>query len=141
MKKIFYILSFLFTLSFASFAQDDEGKDGGKIREKMQEYIQKKLGLSKNEAERFSPVFVEYFKELRRANHEHKGDKLVLRQKVAELRIRYREQFKPVVGEKRSNDVFVHEKEFVDEIIKIRQDRIQNRKEGRANNKSMKPQM
>ena len=141
MKRIFYILCLLFSVGFTSFAQEDEGKDGGKIREKMQEYIQKKLGLSKTEAERFSPVFVEYFKELRRANHEYKGDKLVLRQKVAELRIRYRDQFKPVVGEKRSNEVFVHEKEFVDEIIKIRQDRIQNRKEGRANNKSIKPQL
>jgi len=141
MKRILYILSFLFTLSFASFAQEDEGNDGGKIREKMQEYIQKKLGLSRVEAERFSPVFIEYFKELRRTNHHYKGDKLVLQQKIAEVRLRYRDQFKPVIGENRSNKVFEEERIFIQKVKDERNDRIQNRKEGRANNKSMKPQL
>lgn len=137
MKRILYILTVFLTLGFAGFAQDDDDP-GGKMREKMIEYIQKKLDLSKPEAERFSPVFIEYFKELRSTNNQFKGDRLVLQQKIVELRIRYRDQFKPIIGEKRSNDVFVHEREFVQKVQEQLIDR-QNRKGGRANNKSMIP--
>ena len=49
MKKILYILIFTFSLSNISFAQDDDDA-GGKLREKMVEYIQNRLGLSKSEA-------------------------------------------------------------------------------------------
>jgi hypothetical protein len=134
MKKIFYILFFGLTLSFSAFAQED---DHHTVREKMVEYIQKKLGMSKAEAERFSPVFLDYFKELRQTNQQFRGDRLVLQQKIVELRIRYRDQFKPIIGEKRSNDVFVHEREFVREAKEQLQDRLQNRKENGRSNKSI----
>jgi hypothetical protein len=129
MKKIFYLFVFLFTINGASYAQDDVGK----IRERMIEYIQEKLGLSKAEAERFGPVFINYFKELRRTNQEFKGDRLVLQQKIVELRLRYRDQFKPIIGEKRSNDVFTHEREFIQKVKEERDLRLQNRQEGPAN--------
>jgi len=48
---------FIFSLSSVSFAQDDDDA-GGKLRDKMIEYIQTKLGLSKTEAERFQPVLL-----------------------------------------------------------------------------------
>lgn len=131
MNKI-YTLCFLLLFSFAGFAQDDDGP-GGKLQEKMTEYIQKRMGLSRGEAERFSPVFLDYFKELRRANRDFRGDPLVLQQKVTEVRLRFRDQFKPIVGEKRSNDVFTYEKEFIKELKEIRQERLQNRLDGRAN--------
>jgi hypothetical protein len=114
MKKIFYILSFLSVISISSFAQDS---DGGKLRQKMTEYVQQKLGLSKTEAERFGPVFLDYFKELRKTNQDYKGDRLVLQQKIVELRLKYRDQFKPIVGEKRSNDVFTYERADGSKII------------------------
>ena len=57
MKKIIYIFIFLFTLSGVSIAQDDPGDDGGKLREKMTEYIQLKLGLSRSEAEKIPARF------------------------------------------------------------------------------------
>jgi len=133
MKKIIYLTIFLLTLSGVSFAQDDQGDqtEGGatKIRERLIEYIQQKLGLSKAEADKFGPVYVDYFKELRRTNQEFRGDRLVLQQKIAELRLRYRDQFKPIIGEKRSNDVFTHEKEFIDQLRSMRQER---RQDGRA---------
>ena len=132
MKKILYILFFLFTISGTSFAQDEQG-DGGKIRGRMVEYIQDKLGLSKSEAERFSPVFINYFKELRRTNQGFKGDRLVLQQKIAELRLRYRDQFKPIIGEKRSNDVFTHEREFIQQVKTEQIQRLKNRQDGPAN--------
>ncbi len=133
MKKILYFLSCLLLLNFAAIAQDDDGDQGGKLREKMTSYIQTKLGLSKGEAERFSPLFLDYFKELRKTNRDFRGDRLVLQQKIVELRLRYRDQFKPIIGEKRSNEVFTHERDFIKEVQEIRNDRLQNHPEGRAN--------
>lgn len=122
MKRILYILGFFLTLSTAVHAQDGE-----RIQERMSEYIQKRLNLSKSEAERFAPVFLEYFKELRQTNQQYRGDRLVLQQKIVDLKLRYRDQFKPIMGEKRSNDVFNYERDFVEELKRVRQDRIQNR--------------
>ena len=133
MKKILYILTIMFSFTFTSFAQDEQQGDGSKVRERMVEYIQQKLGLSKTEAERFSPVFINYFKELRKTNQDFKGDRLVLQQKIAELRLRYRDQFKPIIGEKRSNDVFTHERDFIQKAKQERDERLQNRQEGPAN--------
>lgn len=134
MKKIFYILIFLCGLSSYSFAQDQQQPDEGakKVRERMIEYIENKLGLTKDEAEKFTPVYIEYFRELRQTNQEYKNDPLLRQQKIADLRLRYRDQFKPILGEKRSNEVFQHEREFVQKAIEIRNDRLQNRQEGRA---------
>ena len=124
MKKILYLFSFLCLFTVNSYSQDE-----GKLREKLTEYIEQKLGLTKAEAEKFGPVFIEYFKELRRTNQQFRGDKLVLQQKIVELRLKYRDQFKPIIGEKRSNEVFHYEREFVKEVKELREDRLQ----GRAN--------
>jgi hypothetical protein len=126
MKRILYILGFLIFTTTSTIAQDDEGQ-GSKIRERMTEYIQKRLSLSKAEAERFGPVFLDYFNELRKTNQEYKGDRLVLQQKIVELRLNYRNQFKTIVGERKSNDVFVYEREFINEIKAIRNERSQNK--------------
>jgi hypothetical protein len=132
MKKIIYILFLLFAIHPA-FAQDEQPEGpGGKLREKMVEYIQNKLGLDKTQAEKFQPVFLDYIKELRKTNKEFKGDRLVLQQKTAEIRLRYREQFKPIVGEKRSNEVFEHEREFIKTVREVIKDRQEKHIEGRS---------
>ena len=122
MKKILYIIGFFVLSTTASFAQDDD-MQGSKVRERMTEFIQKRLGLSKAESERFGPVFLNYFNDLRKTNQEFKGDKLVLQQKIVELKLNYRNQFKTIVGEKKSNDVFQYEREFINEIQAIRNER------------------
>jgi hypothetical protein len=119
MKRILYILSFFLTLTATAFAQDE----GAKVKERMQEYIQKRLNLNKSEADKFSPVFLNYFNELRQTNQQYRGDKLVLQQKIVDLRLRYRNQFKPIMGEKRSNDVFNYERDFIEELKEIRKNR------------------
>jgi len=135
MKKILYILIFTLSLSGVSFAQDDD--PGGKLRDKMIEYIQNRLSLSRSEAEKFQPVFLDYLKDMRNTKQQFNGDKLILQQKIVDLRIRYRDQFKPIMGEKRSNAVFQHEREFVEKAIQERNDRLQNRpQESRANKKT-----
>src|SRR6476620_12009336 len=133
MKKILLILSFFTVISFSSYAQDD----GGRLQDKMTEYIQQKLGLSKSEAEKFSPVFLDYFRDLRKTNQDYKGDRLVLQQKIVELRLRYRDQFKPIIGEKRSNDVFTYERDFIKGVKELQQDRLQNSLEGRSNKRNI----
>jgi hypothetical protein len=132
MKRILYILGFLILTATTSIAQNDEGQ-GSKIRERMTEYIQKRLSLSKSEAEKFGPVFLDYFNQLRKTNQEYKGDRLVLQQKIVELRLNYRDQFKTIVGERKSNDVFVYERDFINEIKEIRNERSQNRKDDNRN--------
>jgi phosphoglycolate phosphatase-like HAD superfamily hydrolase len=136
MKKLLYILFFFFAIQ-PSFAQDDKTGGPGKLREKMVEYIQNKLGLDKAEAERFQPVFYNYIKELRKTNQEYRDDRLLQQQKVAELRLRYRDQFKPIVGEKRSNDVFKYERDFIEKAADVLQDRRQGRGAGRGKNSKL----
>lgn len=133
MKKILLILSFFTVISFSSYAQDD----GGRLQDKMTEYIQQKLGLSKAEADKFSPVFLDYFRDLRKTNQDFRGDRLVLQQKIVELRLRYRDQFKPIIGDKRSNDVFTYERDFIKGVKELQQDRLQNRLEGRSNKRNI----
>jgi len=123
MKRFLYVLLFLFSLNSA-FAQDDGNMD--KLRERMVEYIQKRLDLSKSEADRFSPVFLDYFNELRKTNQAYKGDALVRQQKIADLRLRYRDQFKNIVGDKKSNDVFTYERDFIKGVQDSLKDRLEN---------------
>jgi len=135
MKRILYILGFIMALSTAGYAQDDD-RNSKKIQEQMNVYVQKRLGLSKNEAERFSPVFQSYFNELRQTNQQFKGDKLVLQKKIVDVRLKYRNQFKNIVGEKKSNDVFNYERDFVEEVKALRNDRMQNKNDNRGNKRS-----
>ena len=136
MKKFLLILSLLFVTGSCLFAQDDDDNDGyEKIRDKMNEYIQKRLSLSDDEAKKFSPVFLRYFKEWRQTIKENKGDKLILQQKVIDLRLRYRTQFREIIGENRGNNVFGHQDNFIRELRDIRRDRLGGRplKRGRVN--------
>lgn len=138
MKQILYTLTFFLFLSTAAFAQDDD-EGGSKVRERMTEYIQKRLGLSRSEADQFSPVFLNYFNDLRKTNQEYRGDKLVLQQKVVELRLNYRDKFKNIMGDKRSNDVFIYERDFIDEVKRLRQERLQNKNDRQLNKRGDLP--
>ncbi|HET7896202.1 MAG TPA: hypothetical protein VFL47_00985 [Flavisolibacter sp.] len=134
MKRLLYIFLFVFTVH-ASFAQDEKpGAD--RLKEKMVEYIQDKLGLSKEEAERFQPMFMDYLRDLKKTKDEAKGDRLVLQKKVIETRLHFRDQLKPIIGEKRSNDVFTYEREFVQKVQDVRNERMQEHGNGRANKRN-----
>ena len=125
MKKILFILSILLITSTIIFAQNDDGDD--RIRDKMREYIQLRMRLTRGEAERFTPVFVRYFNEWRNTLKENRTDRWILQQKVVELRLRYRGEFKEKICDRRSNEVFEHQERFIKELKNLRQERIQNR--------------
>src|SRR4030095_4613968 len=110
MKKFLLILTLALLAGSASQAQDDEND---RIRDKMREFIQKRLNLTRNEAERFTPVFVRYFREWRQTLREHKDDMLERQKLIVDLRIRYRPEFREIVGERRSIDIYKRQDEFI----------------------------
>jgi hypothetical protein len=115
MKKYLFILILLFS-GFVVKAQDDETK-ADKLRDRMSSYIQEKLGLSKDEADKFTPVFVRYFREFRQTHRDYRDDKLVFKQKIIELRIRYRTEFRTIMAEQKANRVYVIEDQFRKETL------------------------
>jgi hypothetical protein len=128
MKKLLLILNLLIITSLPGLTQEDEGGNEGRVRDKMVEYIQERLELTKEEAAKFSPVFLKYFKEWRATIRENKGDNLVLKQKIVDLQLRYRPQFREIVGEKRGNRIFGHQENFIRELKVIQQERRQNKR-------------
>lgn len=134
MKKILFILTVFLLTASVSMAQDD---DDEKIRDKMREYIQQRMGLNRNEAERFTPVFLRYFREWRTTLKDNRRDRLILQQKVVELRLRYRTEFKEIVGERRSNEVYEHQEKFIRELKNIRQERMRDRQGPRTRMRSI----
>ena len=128
MKRILLILTLALLAGFSSKAQDD-GND--KIRDKMREFIQRRLDLTRNEAERFTPVFIRYFREWKQTLVENRNDGLVRQQRIIELRLRYRTEFRDIVGEKRSNDVYKQQDVFIREIKEMREEQIKARRADR----------
>jgi hypothetical protein len=116
MKKYLLILTLFILAGITAFTQDDNTDRGGKLQERMREYIQKKLNLSKNEADRFSPVFLRYIGELRKTHRENITDRPVLQLKVAELRIRYRNEFRQILDEQRANKVYDYQRDFEQKV-------------------------
>ena len=133
MKRIAIILILFFIAGSGVFAQntEQENQEGGKLQQRLNEYLQKRLGLSKNEAEKFGPVYLRYFNELRKAHFETRNLPPIDRQqKIVEIRLRYRNEFKPILGEERANKVFVAEQEFrkkAQDLLENRKERLQNR--------------
>ena len=125
MKRLLLIF-FLFMLAGIKIhAQEDDDSGNEKIRDKMNEFIQQRLNLTKSEAEKFSPVFLRYFKEWRTTMRDSKADPVLVRQqKIVDLGVRYRYQFKGIIGEKRGTEVFDRQKEFIDIIRKLKDDRM-----------------
>lgn len=113
------------------FAQEDDDDQNEKIQDKMSEYIQKRLDLTKEEATKFSPVFLRYYKDWRQTIRQNRGDRLVMQQKIIALRLQYRTQFREIMGERRGDQVFVQQERFIQEIREIRKERLKNNPRGR----------
>jgi len=98
MKKILYILGFMLLAFTGSHAQEGGNEDEmGKVKERFREYMQIRLNLSKEEADKTFPLFLRYFNEIRQARREFPNDALKQRQRVIEIKLRYRDQFRDAV--------------------------------------------
>ena len=117
MKKYLLILVVLFAGLFTKAQDEADAAKGEKIRDRMSTYIQQKLGMTKDEAEKFTPIFIKYFKEFRQTRMDYKDDKLVMKQKIIELRIRYRTEFRGIMDEQKANRVYTAEDEFRQKVI------------------------
>ena len=131
MKRFFLILSIVLASACAVMAQEDELPDNegaNKLQQRMAVYIQKRLGLTKGEAEKFSPIFLRYIIELRKTHRDNRADKPMLQLKVAELRIRFRNEFRQIMDEQRANKIYDYQREFELKVIdEIKQRRLENR--------------
>jgi len=112
MKRYLLILCLFLFAGLAVRAQDGENDQMGRLQEKMRIYIQKRLNLTRNESDRFSPIFLRYIVELRQTHRDFVNDAPMRQLKVAELRVRFRDEFKTVLDEPRANKVFEAEREF-----------------------------
>ena len=126
MKKLLIILGLSFFTSAACFSQDGDN-DNDKIREKMSEFIQRRMGMSRAEAERFNPVFLRYFREWKTTIQVNRNDKPMLQLRIAELRIRYRSEFKNIVGERRCNQIYDQQEKFITEVQQLRREQLNRR--------------
>src|ERR1044071_5846501 len=129
MKHFLFILSFALLSSIPVFAQEEGGDDdevNEKIQDKMSEYIQKRLNLTKDETAKFAPTFIKYFKEWRQTIRENKRDKLIRQQKIVDLRLRYRPQFREILGERRGDQVFNQQDRFIKELMDAIRERRMN---------------
>ena len=126
MKKTLIILSLVLCASLRVMAQDEEPEAGGgeKIRDKMNEYIQKRLDVSSDEARKFTPIFLRYFREWRQTMRQYRDDRLLRQQKIIELRLRFRPEFRDILGEKRANMVYDSQERFIQEIKNLEERRM-----------------
>ena len=131
MKRFLLILSLIFAISAPLFAQDDDDNENEKIQDKMSEYIQKRLDLTKEEATKFTPVFLRYFKDWRQTIRQNRGDRLVMQQKIVALRLQYRTQFREIMGERKGDQVFMQQEKFIQELRLLRKERQGNNPGGR----------
>ena len=118
MKRFLLILSLFLFAGLAVRAQDGENDQMGKLQEKMKMYIQKRLNLTRNEADRFSPIFLRYIIELRQTHRDYLNDPPMRQLKVAEVRVRFRDEFKTVLDEPRANKVFEAQHDFENMVKK-----------------------
>jgi len=139
MKRLLLIAVLLTGLILPSFAQqdgdDDRPADDIKLQRGMKMFIRQRLQLTDDEAKKFEPLLEKYLTELRDA-HVKNTDPLVRQQKKAEVRPRYRDEFKPIIGEKRANRVFVEEQSFRQQIRNYLRER---RERGGGRSGSLRP--
>jgi hypothetical protein len=123
MKKWLLILSlFIFPVVAVLAQQDDPDEpEVGKVQQRMQEYIETKLNLNKEEAGKFRPIFIRYLREFAQARRENRlnPDKLKFQGKIIEMRLRYRAEFRQVLVEQKADNVFKQEDIFRKEMLRI----------------------
>ena len=125
MKKIIIILYLMGGLFQTLLAQPPLGE---RIPEKMNLFIQKRMRLSGKEREAFGPLFAEYQREFQRTLRRNREDRLLSRQQIIELQIKYRKEFAPIVGEMRVLEIYDLQEDFIRALRDIQHERMMNRK-------------
>lgn len=101
---------------------------GDRIPEKMNLFIQKRMRLTEREREAFGPVYAKYQKEFQQTLRKNREDRLLSRQQIIELQIRYRKEFAPIVGESRVLQIYDAQEDFIHILRDIQEERMRKRK-------------
>ena len=109
-KKLTLILVVLININYFCFAQSPQNKKADSVQI---EYFTKELGLTSEESEKLWPVYSNYKNEIRNIRKEDQSDQIVLEEKVLNIRKKYKDDFKAILGtDERVNKLFVAEKNF-----------------------------
>ncbi len=110
-KKLTLILVVLINNYYFCFAQTSPNVN--KADSLQVEYITKELGLNSAESEKLWPVYNNYRSEIKGIRKEGQNDQLELEEKVLNIRKKYKDDFKSILGsDERVNKLFVAEKTF-----------------------------
>jgi hypothetical protein len=140
MKKIVFILSLLFLHNYFCVAQTQLDTGRNKIEGIKETYMNKELNLTPEEAQKFWPIYNNYFKEIRLARKSYPNDEVAFEEKVVEIRKKYKDNFKSLLNsDERANRVYVAEKNLRDLLKKELQNRqrlrrIPNQPQGKRKN-------
>jgi hypothetical protein len=100
-----------------------DGMTGKRIADRMAIFIGKKMRLSDQERDGFTPVFLRYENEYRETLRNHRQDRLLLQQRLIELQIRYRKEFGPLVGDRRVIEIYDLQQYFIRTLRDLQQER------------------
>jgi hypothetical protein len=126
MKKYLLILTILFAGFNTLHAQPPlphPPPPDDRIHEKMIQFIQKRMELKKEERERFRPLFMRYQQEWRRTLQENREDRLMAKQRLIDLQLRYRKDFGDIVGDKRVIEVYDLQERFIQILRDVQRER------------------
>jgi hypothetical protein len=124
MKKLILFLLVFAGISYICAAQPPKER----IKALKVAYITKELNLTSSEAEKFWPVYNEYFGEIEKVVRESEPDELKREEKILNIRKKYKPEFKKVLGDDiRVNKVFVIDRNFKEVLRKEMEDRRKNK--------------
>lgn len=120
MKNKLILLLSIMSIGYTAIAQP--GPDE-RIPERMSLFIRKRMQLTDKETEQFQPLFTRYQKEWREVMRKNREDRLLQQKELIELQLRYRNEFGPVVGEKRVMQIYHLQDYFIKTLRDIQRDR------------------
>jgi Skp family chaperone for outer membrane proteins len=133
MKKYLLFVMLALGLNFIASAQPR----GERLEAIKVAYITKELSLTSAEAEKFWPLYNQYFAELKKVREENKTDELMFEEKALNIRKRYRSEFKKILNDdNRVNRVFVIDRNFKEVLRK----EMMNRQKNKPKNARFQPE-
>ena len=126
MNKLYILILFFLSFSFATVAQNNL-RPGGRaetVEAIKIAYFTKKLNLTPEEAQKFWPIYNQYFEELRQIRQQNRDlDEVDMEEKVVNLRKKYKDEFSKALPGDKVNQFFKVDKEFTIFLRKELQER------------------
>lgn len=98
-------------------------EESKRITDRMTLFIAKKMRLNESERRDFRPLFIRYEREFRETLRANRGDRLLVKQQLIELQLRYRKEFAPIVGDRRVIEVYDLQQYFISTLRELQEER------------------